>query len=58
MIDNVYQSSNVACPFNLNRVYCFSEKVAVTTSNGEILIRIGRTDDCLEGDGWIFIEKK
>jgi hypothetical protein len=49
---------NVTCPFHLNTVFCFSEKVGVTTSDGEILIRVGCTNDCPEGDGWIFIEHK
>ncbi|CAF2713616.1 unnamed protein product [Rotaria sp. Silwood2] len=50
------ESINVTCPFNLNKVFCFSGKVAVSTNDGEILVRVGCTDDCLEGDGWIFIE--
>ncbi|CAF5150258.1 unnamed protein product, partial [Rotaria magnacalcarata] len=56
MVDETYQSLNVMCPFSLNRIFCFSEKVAVTTNDGEILIRVGCTDDCPEGDGWIFVE--
>jgi formylmethanofuran dehydrogenase subunit D len=52
------QPLNVNCPFNLNTVVCFAEKVGVTTSDGEILIRVGCTDDCPEGDGWIFIDHK
>jgi hypothetical protein len=56
--DGNHQSLNVACPFNLNAVVCYSEKVGVTTNDGEILIRIGCTNDCLEGDGWIFIEHR
>ncbi|CAF3568334.1 unnamed protein product [Rotaria sordida] len=55
-VNKSYESINVTCPFNLNKVFCFSEKVAVTTNDGEILVRVGCTDDCLEGDGWIFIE--
>ncbi|CAF3782621.1 unnamed protein product [Rotaria sp. Silwood1] len=56
IVNNSYQLINVTCPFNLNKVFCFSEKVAVTTNDGEILVRVGCTDDCVEGDGWIFIE--
>jgi len=49
---------NVTCPFHLNTVFCFSEKVGVTTNDGEILIRVGCTNDCPEGGGWIFVEYK
>jgi rRNA-processing protein FCF1 len=56
--DETCEALNVACPFNLNKVFCFSEKVGVTTCDGEILIRVGCTDDCLEGDGWIFIDHR
>lgn len=47
---------NVACPFHLQKVFCFSEKVGVITKDGEILIRVGCNEDCLEGDGWVFVE--
>jgi hypothetical protein len=52
------QSINVLCPFNLNTVFCFSEKVGVCTSDGEMLIRAGCTQDAPEGGGWIFIDHK
>ncbi|UJR32017.1 hypothetical protein I4U23_019486 [Adineta vaga] len=54
--DDGCQPLNVACPFDLNTIFCFAEKVGVTTSSGEIMIRVGCTNDCLEGDGWIFID--
>ncbi|CAF1144141.1 unnamed protein product [Adineta ricciae] len=50
------QTLNVPCPFNLIGVFCFAEKVGVTASTGEIMIRVGCTNDCPEGDGWIFID--
>jgi hypothetical protein len=56
--DPTCQPIHVECPFNLNKVFCFSEKVGVTTSDGEILIRAGCTQDTPEGGGWIFIEHK
>lgn len=56
--DNQQSSFNVTCPFNLNAVVGFAEKIAVSTADGEILIRIGCTLDRLEGDGWIFIQHK
>ena len=40
----------------MNTVICSIEKIGVTTNDGQILIRIGCTNDCLEGDGWIFIQ--
>lgn len=49
---------NVLCPFHLNRVVCSTDKFAVTTSDEQILVRVGYTDDCPEGGGWIFIEHK
>ena len=49
---------NVPCPFNLNRVFCFSEKIAVGTNDGQILIRTGCTYEEPEGAGWNFIEPK
>jgi len=56
--DETYEPLSVTCPFTLNTVFCFSEKVGVATNDGEILIRVGCTNDCPEGDGWIFIEHK
>ena len=56
--DETSESLNVTCPFDLNTVFCFSEKVGVTTNDGQILIRVGCTNDCPEGDGWIFIQHK
>jgi hypothetical protein len=56
--DPDYQSINVSCPFNLNHVVCSIDKIGVTTSDGQIMIRIGCTNDCPEGGGWIFIEHK
>ncbi|CAF0956280.1 unnamed protein product [Adineta steineri] len=54
--NNINRLINVNCPFNLKRVFCFSEKVGVITSDEEILIRVGCTNDCPEGDGWIFVD--
>ena len=56
--DRTYESINVPCPFNLNQVFCFGEKVGVSTNDGEILIRAGCTRDVPEGGGWIFIEHR
>ncbi len=56
--DATCESMNIACPFNLNTVFCFSEKVGCSTSDGQILIRAGCTQDTPEGGGWIFIEHK
>ena len=49
---------NVSCPFILNRVVCSTDKIAVTKNDGQILVRVGCTEDCPEGGGWIFIEHK
>ena len=49
---------NVSCHFNLNRVVCSTDKIAVTTVDDQIMIRAGCTEDCPEGGGWVFIEHK
>lgn len=56
--DEDEQSVNVACPFDLNHVVCCTDKTGVTTRDGQIIIRIGCTNECPEGDGWIFIEHR
>lgn len=56
--DKTFQSTNVPCSYTLDIVFCSSEKVGVTTSIGEILIRVGCTSNCPEGDGWLLIEKR
>lgn len=47
---------NVMCPFSLKRVVGFTENIAVSTIDGDILIRYGCSADRLEGDGWIFVQ--
>ena len=49
---------NVACPFHLNHVVCSVDKIGVSTSDRQILVRVGCTNDCPGGDGWIFVEHR
>lgn len=50
------QPINVLCMFTLRYVVCSTDSVAILTSDEQILIRSGCTNDCPEGGGWIFLE--
>lgn len=50
------QPMNILCMFSLKHVVCSIDHIAVSTNDGQILIRSGCTADCPEGGGWIFLE--